>query len=433
MKRFSFILAAACVLFAASCQPKEDPKAEVYTIEFTQSTQVVMAGVPVKFTDLSAGATSRAWTFQDGTPATSSDAEVTVTFQNGGVKNCALEVTFKDGSKQKEDITINVTENLAAELKVEGLTERGCAPLGKAVKFSLADVKGAPTSYEWSFPGGKPATSTEAEPSVIWEDQNNDVVVKVVVKRASDNASIELSQNLIAGNYPLWVADDRFEIDTYTFDKYPNLGSAFIWGNTDGTAIGRHDISTNPEMFVRVPGGAAGTEYGLKIMLPEQDLMAAQSNAYEFCFRDNWSNNAQIVVGQKFELSFYAKVDEGVFATSHWMNLMNNVEGWLWDNARDIKPENAWSDIYPDIDYEAALASGGAVTLWSVSLMTIKGGEDYTFFGTDWTKYSFIIDTNIPDFAPFQGIALYNTYITMGLLSTGPIYFDQIQLNLIEE
>ena len=63
------------------------------TANFTSDEIVICAGSSVNFTDLSTGATSWNWTFEGGTPATSTDQNPTVTYSSEGTYDVSLEVS----------------------------------------------------------------------------------------------------------------------------------------------------------------------------------------------------------------------------------------------------------------------------------------------------------------------------------------------------
>ncbi|PLX04188.1 MAG: hypothetical protein C0595_04260, partial [Marinilabiliales bacterium] len=66
------------------------------TASFEADEIVVCAGSTVNFTDLSTGATSWNWTFEGGTPATSTDQNPTITYNTEGAFDVSLEIS--DGS-----------------------------------------------------------------------------------------------------------------------------------------------------------------------------------------------------------------------------------------------------------------------------------------------------------------------------------------------
>lgn len=84
--------------------------------DFNASSRNTCVGELVNFKDWSYNApvTSRTWTFQDGTPATSTDANPTVSFNSFGLKTVTLTVSNAAGSETKTfNAYINVTNGFA--------------------------------------------------------------------------------------------------------------------------------------------------------------------------------------------------------------------------------------------------------------------------------------------------------------------------------
>ena len=226
-----FSLAALCSLILAVSCSKSSTNVETEFIYNVPSEAI--AGQPVKFEDLSLGVSSREWTFEDAEPATSKEAVVEVAFKQGGEKAVKLVVNFSDGSQQQADFKVKVLSSLSATIEASGLTPKGCAKSGAEITFSLKDVVGEPTSYNWTFQGGTPATSTEATPKVTWNSQIDDVKVTCEMTRASDGAKKTVETSIIAGNYPLLKKDTKFGYDVFGFEG-TDVRNAYICYAKDG-------------------------------------------------------------------------------------------------------------------------------------------------------------------------------------------------------
>lgn len=93
MQTYRSNLWSAANLSATGCDGTISPGC-VPTASFVSSLQNACVGQTINFSDLSSGpATSWNWTFQGGTPATSTLANPTVTYLNPGVFNVTLKVT----------------------------------------------------------------------------------------------------------------------------------------------------------------------------------------------------------------------------------------------------------------------------------------------------------------------------------------------------
>lgn len=193
------------LLLITAC--KEDEPAPVKGTVEADVPDFAVVNSPVTFLDKSNNAASRAWTFQDGTPATSIDRSVDVTFSSEGTKTITLDVVFDNGTTNSETYTVEV----AAELGVSFTST-------ETVNFNMGDndievsvsfqstVVGNPDSYSWSFPGGTPETSTEANPTVVWTGGGMPEV-SLTVSRTADGASLEAKEMVQVGPANLLSAD----------------------------------------------------------------------------------------------------------------------------------------------------------------------------------------------------------------------------------
>lgn len=110
------------------------------------------------FTNTSQNATDYFWEFGDGGEST--DFEPTYTYSDAGNYVVKLHATNHCGTVIK---TFTVTTFPAAMFSAEPTV--GCAPL---VVQMINESSNNSISYQWSFPGGSPAASTQANPLVLY-------------------------------------------------------------------------------------------------------------------------------------------------------------------------------------------------------------------------------------------------------------------------
>jgi adhesin/invasin len=170
------------------------------TAAFTAPTDCV-AGQPCQFTDGSTDSDgsiqSRLWEFQDGSPATSTEPNPSVTFASEGSKTVTLTVTDNDGAPDTETKTVNV------------------AP---APQQNQAPVAG---NDAYTTPGaGQPLTVLA--PGVLANDADPDVGDVVSAQNGSDPAQGSLSLN----------SDGAF---TYTPDVGASGTDTFTYEASDGS------------------------------------------------------------------------------------------------------------------------------------------------------------------------------------------------------
>ena len=432
MKRI-FSLMTLCGLFAlASCQPEDTATVEK-DFDFTASLEIARLGETVTFTDNSINVQSRTWTFEDGTPATSGEATVDVVFNSIGTKEVTLTVTYSDGTEDKGSLSIEVTNPLSADIAVAGLTKMGAAKFGKEITFSLENVIGNPTSYEWTFPGGTPATSTEASPKVVWNSQIDDVEVSCKITRAEDGVEVTVTTHIAAGNYPMFKADAEYGLDVYGFEQGEVNKVWYNWGKfPDEDAVGEH-----PDIMTIADGGANGSAKCMKI-----DISRTLGDCiWEVAARNNWPNNPWLTVGQTYEVSISFKAEKfdltsGVAAACDWLKVFTCVPDWLNDPLRGLGAQASWSEVF---DGDEFVPTGGDPTelfthaIWENKQEGQEQGAYDEYLTTDWKKYSYRF-TIEPGTIGNEGDVLKNCYVAFGLASIGDVvYVDNIRLDLIEE
>lgn len=316
--------------------------------------------------------------------------------------------------EQKQDDPEEPKENLSAEIVVSGaLTPKGCAKLGQEVTFSLEDVKGEPTSYAWTFPGGTPETSTEASPKVVWNEQTNFANVSVVLTRDTDNAIATVSTTISAGKCPLLRPLIDYDYDSYSFEM-KNYGG-WIGYTGAGQNVG---MDVDNQLLSVVEGGANGTAHCCKV---NTSVMAddAKYAGYVLLFpRNNWMCNAQLEKGKKYELEFWAKrtsnteLDPYAFSAVGVINCSN-----MYDNALGLTSSVDWSIFYPG-EWKDEPQKEIFQVFTTYTKQTPEDG---------WKK------TNIP----FESDGDYNnTYPIFWVhyyMNNDPVYFDEVQIYLIEE
>ncbi|MEY3052107.1 MAG: hypothetical protein RLY31_1892, partial [Bacteroidota bacterium] len=138
----------------------------------TQTDLVVVGTIPavsflaaadiltVSFTNTSAGATSFAWDFGDG--SSSAESDPVHTYAQEGTYAVILTATNDCGSAT---LTQAVTVIAPPTASFGSTPASGCAPL--TVQFDNTSSDNA-TAFLWSFPGGVPASSTEENPVVVY-------------------------------------------------------------------------------------------------------------------------------------------------------------------------------------------------------------------------------------------------------------------------
>ncbi|MEM1135537.1 MAG: PKD domain-containing protein, partial [Bacteroidota bacterium] len=155
-----------------------------FEAQFEADTTFVLEGREVKFTDNSTGEpTSWDWTFEGGTPESSTEQNPTVTYATAGNYNVSLKITKGNEQKTEEKTNyINVFQQVAAQFEADTtrIVER------EFMSFEDNSI-GEPTSWEWNFEGGDPETSTEQNPMVSYQSPGTYNVRLIVRNRVSSD------------------------------------------------------------------------------------------------------------------------------------------------------------------------------------------------------------------------------------------------------
>ena len=206
---------------------------------FTFTTNLLEAN----FNNTSDNYTSSSWDFGDGT--TSSADNPLHSYDAPGTYTVILTVSNACGSAaDTQDVVIIIPP--VADFSVD--TTAGCAPL--TVQFSDESTNGA-TSWYWDFPGGTPATSTDQNPQVVYNNAGSFAVTLIVSTNAGNKDTITVqnyiqvslpptanfvsdtmdligqftNQSIHADNYQWFFGDGETSIEPNPMHHYPNPGT----------------------------------------------------------------------------------------------------------------------------------------------------------------------------------------------------------------
>jgi PKD repeat protein len=119
--------------------------------------------------DPDGGAVSFAWTFQGGSPGTStSQNPQNVTFTAPGPHNVTLTVTDNEGSTAQDQITIQIQNQLPNGTITSPANNTVVQP-GQQVDFAGngSDPDGGAVTFAWTFQGGTPSASSSQNPQNV--------------------------------------------------------------------------------------------------------------------------------------------------------------------------------------------------------------------------------------------------------------------------
>ena len=160
--------------------------------DFSYNTDVINEGESINFTDISSNSpTSWQWTFEGGNPATSTSQNQTVTYTIPGTYDVSLTVTNDDGSDTKSMSGVITVNQLVNPPVADFNADNTLITEGEQINFTDKSTDN-PESWLWEFEGGTPASSTERNPKVSYQNPNSyRVSLTVTNKGGKDTKVIE--------------------------------------------------------------------------------------------------------------------------------------------------------------------------------------------------------------------------------------------------
>lgn len=206
------------------------------------SFEYAVEDLEVTFVETSVGYESISWDFGDGN--TSSEANPVHSYESDGIYEVVLTATNSCGDHTAVQ-TIGVSTLPTAGFL--GNTAEGCIPF--VVEFTNTSSSNA-TAFEWSFPGGVPAMSTNEHPVISYESAG---VYDVTLIATSFAGKDTMEMESYISSYTTPIAD--FEYDAlsefeYSFENLSVDGDAYFWDFGDGATTSE----ANPVHVYNEPG-----------------------------------------------------------------------------------------------------------------------------------------------------------------------------------
>ncbi|MCA0237608.1 MAG: PKD domain-containing protein [Bacteroidetes bacterium] len=182
----------------------------------------------VQFTNTSTGGSTYSWDFGDGMSST--QVSPSHTYATGNLYTVTLTVTNPCGTKtftRSIQLEQGPTPGFSADVT------SGCAPL--TVTFSNQSSANADT-YLWAFPGGTPSSSTEANPTVVYNEAG---VYDVTLTATNEAGSTPLTQSnyIVVSGPPNAAFNNSTSLLTATFSNTTQNATTYSWNFGDGSPI----------------------------------------------------------------------------------------------------------------------------------------------------------------------------------------------------
>jgi PKD repeat protein len=191
------------------------------TADFEASDDIILVGEMIDFTDLSLGdPTSWSWTFEGGTPETSTDQNpMGIMYAAEGAFDVTLVVENANGVDtliREEYIHVGFLPEASFVVSDDTIFE------GETIDFTDQSTND-PESWEWTFEGGDPATSTDQNPMDIKYDDDGTYDVQLIVTNMFGSDTI-LMEGMITVLDPTGITEAEIE----EVRIYPNPTSGLL-------------------------------------------------------------------------------------------------------------------------------------------------------------------------------------------------------------
>jgi PKD repeat protein len=156
---------------------------------FTANVTTINVGGSVNFTDLSTNSpTSWAWTFEGGTPGTSTQQNPSnITYNTAGTFDVTLMVSNQYGSDT--EIKLNyITVQVIPPPQAAFTANVTNIYVGETVTFTNQST-GNPTAWAWTFEGGTPGTSNQQNPAAVTYNTVGIYDVSLMVSNANGSTT----------------------------------------------------------------------------------------------------------------------------------------------------------------------------------------------------------------------------------------------------
>ena len=296
-----------------NCPVTDDPIAQ-FAVDFPQGC----SPLTVQFIDISQNAETYLWSFENGNPATSTEAEPNVSYSIIGKHLATMIVSNSLGS-----------DTFSFAIKVKS------PPPHANFNFQLSGTTATFTNlsesadhYLWEFGDG--TTSTETNPTHTYEDEN---IYLTKLHASNDCTSDEFADAVvltIGNSMPNHTANDFILDYNESFLPGVNLGYFPPWKDTDLADI----AAGNPEK------GVEGV--GIKTIRPSLPEFFLEQHGYdarleEFQhYRNLKLKDNTLIVGFPSE----AHRDPNFYCEDHQSELFANLYSDIWDNGENGTPVN---------------------------------------------------------------------------------------------
>lgn len=248
---YKLILTSLLLLF--SCAKEEAiPAVADFTIQVINDDYTVP--VHVAITNKSEGADNYQWTFQGGTPNSSTSKHPgTITYNQQGIYTIKLEVDNQDDNHDSKEITLEIKDAINIGFNTE-IIDNNYPP----TEVVLTNNTTGAETYHWTFEGGIPQTSNEQNPTNVVFNEPGEHLITLEVSNGletyQETYTITVAPHLEAAfEYQIAPNDDDLQVPV-TLTMINNSISATDYQWTFIGANQENSSDENPTITFSNPG-----------------------------------------------------------------------------------------------------------------------------------------------------------------------------------
>ena len=308
---------------------------------FTANPTTLYEGNSVQFANTTSGNyVSASWTFDGGSPATSTATNPTVTYSNHGTYDATLTIVNTNGCSPS--VTEQITVYEAVPPVADFSASETQITAGNSVTFTDLS-ENIPTSWSWTFEGGTPATSNLQNPTVTYSEPGEYTVTLVASNAFGSDTETKTEYISVAAVYnmsndPIYACGGTYKDPggdgnypngaNYTQTIYPSTEGAYVRLNFTSFSLQAASgwYSTCSDLFYIYDGtstsatalvnGVCGTNNPGTVTATNAD------GALTIVFTSNNTTNA---AGWEAEISCYMPEPEAIFTAEISENCTRNI------------------------------------------------------------------------------------------------------------
>lgn len=335
------------------------------TSNFVASDSVFCERSCITFIETSTnGATGWNWSFPGGTPAfSSSPSPPPVCYNTPGVYDVTLIVFNQfgvDTLTKTAYLTVNTCPFPIADFNstVTSLCPQQC------VSFTDNSQFGPITSYQWSFPGGNPDSSSSANPVVCYNEEGLYDVQLIVTNQYGSDTIVKYSEVNVSFNPSAFVCPDTAMYFGSSYNMFAGGGITYFWTpylgldtNASPTPVASPLVTTIYTVTITDAGGCIVKRQVKVTILHDNDVYLPNT----FSPNQDGQNDYFFVRGNNLygiRLTVFDRWGEKVFETT------NQYTGWDGTyNGKELDPGVFTYVVTVNYSDKKAVTQSGTVTL----------------------------------------------------------------------